>query len=73
MKLSTTLLAVSLIASPVTYAKKTQSGRTEANTPEEQLAGFTVPEGFLLCFPYIRVHSRFSTAGSRFIYASRCS
>ena len=44
----TTLLAVSLIASPVTYAKKTQSGRTEANTPEEQLAGFTVPDGFII-------------------------
>ncbi|MGJ8644800.1 MAG: PVC-type heme-binding CxxCH protein [Luteolibacter sp.] len=28
--------------------KKTQSGRTEALTPPEELAGFTVPEGFVI-------------------------
>ena len=28
--------------------KKTQSGRTGAYTPEKQLAGFTVPEGFVV-------------------------
>ena len=48
MKLFTTLLAFSLAATSVSVAKKTQSGRTEANTPEQQLAGFTVPEGFVV-------------------------
>ncbi len=48
MHKSTILLAVSLAACPVSFAKKTQSGRTEANTPEQQLAGFTVPEGFVV-------------------------
>ena len=48
MKLSITLLIVSLAATSVSFAKKTQSGRTEANTPEQQLAGFTVPEGFVV-------------------------
>ncbi|MDP4997112.1 MAG: DUF1080 domain-containing protein, partial [Akkermansiaceae bacterium] len=33
---------------PKVTGKKTQSGRTEALSPAEQLAGFTVPEGFVI-------------------------
>lgn len=43
------ILAATILSSPLISAKnKTQSGRTEANTPEEQLAGFTVPDGFVI-------------------------
>ena len=47
------LLTISLIACPFATAKEkvikiTQSKRTEVFTPEQQLAGFTVPEGFIV-------------------------
>lgn len=45
----THITACALITfSPLLCAKQTQSGRTEANTPEEELAGFIVPEGFVI-------------------------
>ncbi|WP_411826115.1 PVC-type heme-binding CxxCH protein [Luteolibacter sp. AS25] len=34
--------------SPPIASKKTQSGRTSASSPSEELAGFTVPEGFVI-------------------------
>lgn len=40
------LIAIAPVA--VVEAKKTKSERTEANSPEEQLATFTVPEGFVI-------------------------
>jgi len=48
MKSSITLVAISLIVTSTTFAKKTHSGRTEAFTPEQELAGFTVPDGFVV-------------------------
>jgi len=40
---------IGLVAiAPVIEAKKTQSERTGANSPEEQLATFTLPEGFVI-------------------------
>ena len=43
------ILAVTILSCPLISAKnKTQSGRTEANTPEEQLAGFTDHETELI-------------------------
>ena len=41
------LLAICMLA-PELNAKKTQSERTEAMSPEEQLRGFKVPEGFVI-------------------------
>ena len=37
-----------LLSSSFASAKKTQSARTGVNTPEQELAGFTVPEGFVV-------------------------
>ncbi len=48
MQKFTIILAATILSSPISFAKKTHSGRTEANTPEEQLAGFTVPDGFVI-------------------------
>lgn len=48
MKITSSILATSIAFSPLLYAKKTHSGRTEANSPEKQLAGFTLPEGFII-------------------------
>jgi len=42
-----TLLALTCFASPA-LAKKTHSNRTVADSPEKQLAGFTVPDGFVV-------------------------
>ena len=36
------------IKKDVALDKKTQSNRTEANSPEKELAGFQVPEGFVV-------------------------
>jgi len=48
MKKSILLIAALLsVVSPL-LAKKTHSGRVAANSPEEELAGFTVPEGFVV-------------------------
>ena len=44
----TIILALSLLGSPLTIAQKTQSTRTGVNSPEQELAGFTVPEGFVV-------------------------
>ena len=48
MKFISTILSLLVTLSPLLYAKKTHSGRKVANTPEQQLAGFTVPEGFVI-------------------------
>lgn len=48
MKKLSFIVGAALIASPVVLAKKTQSQRKVASTPEEELAGFTVPEGFVV-------------------------
>lgn len=48
-KLSIILAALALLlSSSFASAKKTQSTRTGVNTPEQELAGFTVPEGFVV-------------------------
>ena len=47
-KLSILLAALALLSSSFAFAKKTQSARTGVNTPEQELAGFTVPEGFVV-------------------------
>ena len=48
MRKLTTILALSLLGSSMAIANKTQSARTGVNTPEQELAGFTVPEGFVV-------------------------
>ena len=48
MRKLTTILTLSLLGSSLAIAKKTQSARTGVNTPEQELAGFTVPEGFVV-------------------------
>ncbi|MEP2774825.1 MAG: PVC-type heme-binding CxxCH protein [Luteolibacter sp.] len=51
MKLLTRNLTILLAATTPLLAqatKKTQSGRDTASTPTEELAGFTVPEGFII-------------------------
>lgn len=44
------LLVTNLHFAPTVFAqaKKTQSVRTQINTPEQQLAGFKVPKGFII-------------------------
>ena len=42
------ILALSILGSSFATAKKTQSTRTGVNTPEQELAGFTVPDGFIV-------------------------
>ena len=44
----TVILALSLFGNSFAIAKKTQSTRTGVNTPEQELAGFTVPDGFVV-------------------------
>ena len=48
--ISTVLLVTSLHFAPTVFAqaKKTQSVRTQVNTPEQQLAGFKVAKGFII-------------------------
>ena len=41
-------IALSLVATISLQAKKTHSFRSEVWTPEEELAGFEVPEGFVV-------------------------
>lgn len=48
MRKLTTILTLSLLGSSMAIAKKTQSARTGVNTPEQELAGFTVPDGFVV-------------------------
>lgn len=48
MKTLLPIIAATVLACPPAYAKKTHSERTQANTPEEELAGFTVLEGFVV-------------------------
>ena len=48
MKLPITLLVASLAVCPLALAKKTQSGRTKALTPEEQIKTFKLPEGYVI-------------------------
>ncbi|MGB2402871.1 MAG: DUF7133 domain-containing protein [Akkermansiaceae bacterium] len=48
MRKLATILTLSLLGSSMAIAKKTQSARTGVNTPEQELAGFTVPEGFVV-------------------------
>ena len=49
MQKFTIILAATILGSPLIAAKnKTQSGRTAVNTPAEQLAGFTVDDGFVI-------------------------
>jgi putative membrane-bound dehydrogenase-like protein len=49
MKFITLLLVTTLYFSGALLAqKKTHSSRNQTNTPEQELAGFTVPEGFVI-------------------------
>ena len=48
MKPLFSIIAVAVLASLPLYAKKTHSDRTRANTPQEELAGFTVLDGFVV-------------------------
>jgi len=48
MQKFTLILAATILSTPLISAKKTHSGRTEVNTPEQQLAGFTVADGFVI-------------------------
>ncbi|MGB0993811.1 MAG: PVC-type heme-binding CxxCH protein, partial [Akkermansiaceae bacterium] len=48
MKTTAVLTALSIVCATPAIAKKTHSGRTKAMTPEEERAGFTVPEGFVV-------------------------
>ncbi|GAA5494798.1 hypothetical protein Rhal01_00962 [Rubritalea halochordaticola] len=43
-----TITLALIVSTCISDAKKTQSGRTEAYTPEQELAGFSVPEGFVV-------------------------
>ena len=47
MKTLSIFLGISLGVTLTTQAKKTQSARTEASTPEAQLAGFELQDGFV--------------------------
>ena len=48
MKITTLTLAAVIMSAAPLLAKKTHSGRTNANTPEQELAGFIVPDGFVI-------------------------
>ncbi|MFC5051748.1 PVC-type heme-binding CxxCH protein [Rubritalea spongiae] len=47
MKLITSLIGLSIAFQFHAEAKKTHSGRTKANSPEQQLAGFELQDGFI--------------------------
>ena len=46
--LSRIFFFISLTVTTLAFAQKTQSVRTRIYTPEEELAGFKVPEGFVI-------------------------
>lgn len=48
MKTTSLILATAISFSPIAFAKKTHSGRTKTLTPQEELAGFKLPEGFII-------------------------
>ncbi|NWK55289.1 c-type cytochrome [Verrucomicrobiaceae bacterium N1E253] len=48
MKNTSIILAATIAASPFLLAKKTGSSRTGVLSPEEELAGFKLPEGFII-------------------------